>query len=82
MQGHINRNDLANLTMWLIFLVMVAGIVLTQADGNVAVLLIGLAFVGGFGAATPNVWHHASRNQRRAVDDLEAALLTRFAVDD
>lgn len=42
MQGHINRNDLANLTMWLIFLVMVAGIVLTQADGNVAVLLIGL----------------------------------------
>lgn len=81
-QGHVDRTDLVNLAMWVLFLAVMLAIVLTQAGGSGTALLFGFLLVGGFTAVTPILWGQVSGNQRRAVGDLEAALLERFAVDD
>ncbi len=81
-QGQVTRTDLDRLTGWLIFLAVMVGVVLAGGTDNLVVTLLGLVFVGGFAAVTPSLWRQVSRQHRDAVQSLENALLTRFAVDD
>lgn len=78
-QGHLSRPDLVNWTIWVGFLAVIAVVVFTQGRG--VGLVVGLVLVLGFAALSPSLWKHTGRNQREEMATLQAALLTRFAVD-
>lgn len=80
-QGQVTRIDTINLTIWLAIWCAIALTVVASARNGVA-LVGGLAFVAVFGAFTPKVRTDNSRRQRLGEDQLLAALLSRFAVDD
>lgn len=78
-QGHLSRPDLVNRSIWVGFLAVIAGVVLSQGRG--VGLVGGLVFVLGFAAVSPSLWKDTARSQREHTEKLQAALLTRFAVD-
>lgn len=82
-RGEIMPTRLIGLVLWLVVaIVLVAAAARSVAAGNAWALVMVAAMISAFAAVTPGLRRAASRHQQEAVDQLEAALRARFAVDD
>lgn len=82
-EGEIMRTELVGLLVWLVVVsVLVGAGAQAVAAGNTGAVVLVTVMVAGLAAVTPCLRRAASRHQREAAEQLEAALLARFAIDD